>query len=66
VNTATALGIGTALWFVAFCVLLVLRLARGADAEAAHSEWLWTTLAGWLMGLLGIYVAHLQRRARSR
>ena len=66
VNALTTLGIGTALWFAAFCVLLVLLLVRGRDAEAAHSQWLWTTLAGWLLGLLGIYLTHRQRRRPSR
>jgi hypothetical protein len=66
VNTITALTIGTVLWFAAFCVLLVLRLVRGHGAEAAHSEWLWTALAGWLLGLLGISIAWLQHRARTR
>lgn len=64
VNTVTAMGIGTALWFVAFCVLLVLLAVRGRAAEAGHSEWRWITLSGWLLGLLGIYVAHLQQRGR--
>ena len=66
VNTVTAMGVGAAVWFVAFCGLVVLRLVRGGDAEAGHVQWLWTTLAGWLLGVIGMYVAHRQRRARSR
>jgi hypothetical protein len=66
VNTVTAMGIGAAVWFVAFCVLLVLLVVRGPAAEAAHRQWLWTTLAGWLLGLVGMVVARWQRHSRSR
>jgi len=62
VNTVTVMGIGTLLWFIAFCVLLVLLLVRGRAAEAGHSEWRWITLAGWLLGLTGMYLSHRQRR----
>src|SRR5262249_49470429 len=64
VNTVTVMGVGTLLWFIAFCVLLVLLLVRGRAAEAGHSEWRWITLAGWLLGLTGMYLSHRQRRPR--
>lgn len=62
VNAFTVVAIGTALWFVGFCVLLVLRLVNGAAAGAAVREWLWTTLAGWLLGLLGLFLTRRHRR----
>ena len=65
-NTVTVLAYGTALWFVAFCVLVVLILVRGWQPGTHRSDWLWTALAGWLLGLLGMYIAHLQQRPRSR
>ena len=58
------MGIGAALWFAAFCVLMVLLAVRGRAAEAGHSLWRWTTLAGWLLGLTGMYLSHLQQRQR--
>jgi hypothetical protein len=60
------MGIGTALWFVAFCVLMVLLLVRGRAAEAGHSQWRWVTLAGWLLGLTGMYLSHRQHRRLAR
>jgi Protein of unknown function (DUF2530) len=66
VNTVLVMGFGTVLWFIAFCVLMVLLLVRGRAAEADHSEWRWVTLAGWLLGLTGMYLSHLQRRREAR
>jgi hypothetical protein len=60
------MGIGTVLWFAAFCVLMVLLLVRGRVAEAGHSQWRWVTLAGWLLGLTGMYLAQRQRRQQAR
>ena len=62
VNTVLVMGIGTVLWFAVFCVLMVLLLVRGRAAEAGHSQWRWVTLAGWLLGLTGMYLSHRQRR----
>jgi hypothetical protein len=64
VRTVTVLGIGTALWFGFFCVLLVLVLVQGWQPGTNRSDWFWTALAGWLLGLLGMYVAHVQQRPR--
>ncbi len=50
---------GTVVWFLAFSVLLVF-LGRLRDADAL--VWLWTCLAGGLLGLLGLAVATRQRR----
>jgi hypothetical protein len=48
---------GTAMWFVAFVVLLpFIPWLRSHD----HLVWLWTCVAGWILGLLGwaIMVRH--------
>jgi len=42
---------GTALFFVAFVALLPLWNWLG---EHDHRVWLWTALAGWVLGLLGL------------
>ena len=55
-------GLGTALWFLAFCGLLIAHLGFGAPA----TEWLWTTLAGWLLGFAGFAVMRWQRSAARR
>jgi hypothetical protein len=65
VRTVTVLGFGTVLWFLFFCVLVVLVLVQGWQPGTHRSDWLWTALAGWLLGLLGMYVAHVQQRPRQ-
>lgn len=50
------LGLGTLAWFVAFCVLLT------GDEPA----WLWTSLAGWVLGLVGFGISGWQRAASRR
>jgi len=50
---------GTVVWFLAVAVLLVF-LDRLRDADAL--VWLWTCLAGGLLGLLGLVVSTRQRR----
>jgi len=54
--------VGTALWFAAFLVLLPFR---GRLADGGHEVWLWTCLAGWLLGLLGLALS-LRARAAGR
>ncbi len=54
---------GTALWFVAFVVLLILvPTLRAHDAMV----WLWTALAGWLLGFVGLAIYGWQRAAARR
>jgi Flp pilus assembly protein TadB len=62
VDARPVLRLGTALWFLAFCVLLVARLGFGV----ATSVWLWTCLAGWVLGLLGLLIVSWQRAASRR
>lgn len=54
---------GTALWFVVFVVLLCLA---GRLREHHHLWWLWTALAGWLLGLLGTSVTYRRRKRLRR
>jgi hypothetical protein len=53
----------TVLWFVAFIVLLFFT-----DELRAHDAmlWLWTCLAGWILGLMGLSVYGWQRSAARR
>ena len=44
---------GTAAFFVAFVVLL---FAWGWLGRHDHRIWLWTALAGWLLGFLGFSI----------
>lgn len=54
---------GTALWFVGFVVLLFfIGDLRAHDAMI----WLWTFLAGWVLGLIGLAIYFWQRRAARR
>ena len=61
VNASTVIIAGTAMWLVGFVVLLFFA-GRLADAEAL--VWLWTTLAGWVLGLLGLWISIRQQRRR--
>jgi hypothetical protein len=51
---------GTALWFVAFAVLLVISLSSGWQPG------LWTCLAGFLLGFVGLAISGWQRSAARR
>jgi len=53
--------IGTALWALAFIILLPFNQRL---ADAGHSWWLWTCVAGVVLGLMG--VAHTTRRRTRR
>jgi Protein of unknown function (DUF2530) len=54
--------VGTLLWFVAFVVLAVGHYAF----EAFPPIWMWTALAGTVLGLAGFPVMAWQRRASRR
>jgi hypothetical protein len=51
---------GTALWFVAFVVLLPWY---GSLGRHHHRIWLWTCLAGWLLGIIGYLLMGRHRTA---
>lgn len=61
VDGVRTLQVGTALWAVAFLVLLPFWSRLSADG---HLWWLWTCLAGFAGGLLGL--AHCIRRRNAR
>lgn len=61
VDVVSVVILGTVTWFVAFVVLLPFR---GRLADAGHGDWWWTTLAGWVLGIVGILVSRAQRAAR--
>jgi uncharacterized protein DUF2530 len=60
INARRIVAAGTLMWFVAFVVLLPFWHRLGADH---HRIWLWTCLAGWILGLLGWSVMRRHRRA---
>jgi hypothetical protein len=60
INARRIVQAGTLLWFVAFLVLLPFWSWLG---EHHHRVWLWTALAGWVLGLLGLAIMVRHRRA---
>lgn len=61
VDGTSTVAVGTGLFGLAFLVLLPFR---GALARADQDWWVWTCLAGFLLGLVGW--AYCLRRTRSR
>jgi hypothetical protein len=59
---APLVWVGTSLWFVALCVLLVGRYAF----DVFPPIWLWTALAGTLLGFVGFALMTWQQRASRR
>ena len=59
VDSQRVVLIGTAIWFVAFVVLLPFY---GWLGEHGHRIWLWTCLAGWILGLLGLPLVRKHRK----
>lgn len=59
VNASLVVAIGTAAWFVAFCIFLILH-------SHVDERWIWTSLAGWALGLIGLPLIRAQRRAAER
>lgn len=60
INTRRIVWIGTSIWFVAFVVLLPWY---GWLGRHHHRIWLWTCLAGCVLGMLGSAVMMRHRRA---
>jgi len=58
-NARRIVAVGTVLWFVAFVVLLPFY---GWLGRHDHRLWLWTCLAGWLLGLAGSLLMLRHRR----
>jgi hypothetical protein len=59
INARRIVLAGTALWFVAFLGLLPFY---GWLGDHHHRVWLWTCLAGWVLGLLGSAIMMRHRR----
>lgn len=62
-DTVRIVAAGTVLWFAGFVVLLPLR---GRLADEGNEVWVWTCLAGGLLGLLGVLLAVRARAAARR
>jgi hypothetical protein len=58
-NTGRIVLVGTAIWFVAFLALLPFY---GWLGRHGHRVWLWTCLAGWILGLIGYAIIGRHRR----
>lgn len=54
--------VGTALWAVAVCALLIARYVF----DALPPIWLWTAMAGTFLGMIGMPIMAWQRRAARR
>jgi hypothetical protein len=60
INARRIVAIGTLLWFVGFVALLPFYSWLG---DHHHRIWLWTSLAGWILGLLGSAIMMRHRRS---
>lgn len=58
-NSRRVVAIGTSLWFLAFVVLLPFF---GSLGRHGHRIWLWTCLAGWVLGIVGWVIISRHRR----
>jgi hypothetical protein len=58
INARRVVAVGTALWFVAFVVLLPFYSRLG---DHGHRVWLWTCLAGGILGLIGYSIMSRHR-----
>ncbi|HET6876962.1 MAG TPA: DUF2530 domain-containing protein [Jatrophihabitans sp.] len=58
-NAQRIVTIGTILWFVAFVALLPFYDWLGRHD---HRIWLWTCLAGWVLGIIGSLLMMRHRR----
>jgi hypothetical protein len=59
INARRIVLAGTVLWFVAFVALLPFY---GWLGDHSHRIWLWTSLAGWVLGLMGLTIMTRHRR----
>jgi hypothetical protein len=61
-NARRIVAVGTAIWFVAFVALLPFY---GWLGRHDHRIWLWTCLAGWILGIIG-WAIMMRHRAMGR
>lgn len=65
-ETTRIVQVGTAVFGLAFVLLLVLRFTA-QDWTRDHPDWLWIALAGAVLGLIGLtIVARHRRLGRTR
>ena len=57
-DSRKVVAIGTAIWFTGFVVLLPFYTWLGRHD---HRIWLWTCLAGWILGVIGLLLVHKHR-----
>jgi hypothetical protein len=60
INARRIVAVGIAIWFVAFVALLPFY---GWLGRHGHRVWLWTCLAGWILGLVGYSIMSRHRAA---
>ena len=60
-ETTRIVQVGTAVFAVAFVVLLVLRFSA-PDWTRDHPDWLWIAVAGAVLGLIGLTIVGRHRR----
>ena len=58
VDSWRVVAVGTAIWFAGFVVLLPFY---GWLGRHDHRIWLWTCLAGWILGLIGLPLVRRHR-----
>jgi hypothetical protein len=59
-NTRRIIIVGTVVWFLGF---VGLQPWYGWLGDHGHRVWLWTCLAGWVLGLMGLVLMVRHRRA---
>jgi len=59
INARRIVAVGTVLWFIGFVALLPFY---GWLGDHGHRIWLWTCLAGWILGLIGSAIMMRHRR----
>jgi hypothetical protein len=63
-NAGRIAAVGTVMFFVAFLALLAFW---GRLQAHGHEIWLWTCLAGWLLGIAGwLLILKHRRQGRTR
>ena len=63
VDGVRTVEVGTALWLVAFLMLLPFY---GKLEETGREWWLWACMAGFGLGLFGIEICRARRKKRTR
>ena len=62
-NDLLIVAIGTALFGVAFVILLTMRTSL---ERSGHGRWPWIALSGMLLGLIGLVYCHRRQQSLSK